>query len=426
MRKWVAIVGGFIFFQTLVGMAFPWPGQATSPQKDSLVRNEVIAGGPQDFMEVRHLVLKGSNREIGRALAAVASERHHVKPASSSDRLRTRARNHFLECQYRILFERMRGVADYYGKRLDDDALNFSALWYVKMRPGCSVIYYPSGVTADNVSVVSRNNDYSTGTLWGGWPGPGELTAAARPYLVEMHPDRGYASLALCVGDLLSGVMDGMNSAGLTVALLADGGQRGDPAFDTGVGLGTFQMQRYLLDTCATAAQAKEALLTTKQYSEWIRCHYLVADRHGNAFIWELSSDGNREYILESPGKPLITTNFSLHRHMNGKNLPSAEQARAICNRYSALAEGVAKHTGKLTTDAIKAVHQVADGTEAPENGRPPTRTHWHALYYPERRKLQVSFYLGEKSGASQPGNSGIRRSDYLEFTLTDAGWDTK
>jgi hypothetical protein len=57
---------------------------------------------------------------------------------------------------------------------------------------------------------------------------------------------------------------------------------------------------------------------------------------------------------------------------------------------------------------------------------RPPVRTHWHALYFPERRKLQVRFYLGEKSGESRSGNSGIRRSDYLEFTLTDAGGDTK
>ena len=37
-----------------------------------------------------------------------------------------------------------------------------------------------------------------------------------------MHPDRGYASLAVYSYDLLSGVLDGINSEGLTVALLAD------------------------------------------------------------------------------------------------------------------------------------------------------------------------------------------------------------
>jgi len=122
----------------------------------------------------------------------------------------------------------------------------------------------------------------------------------------------------------------------------------------------------------------------------------------------------------------VLTTNFSLHRHLEGKNLPSAEHAKAICDRYSALAERVAKQTGKLTSDAIKAVHQVAACTEpaSPESERPPTRTHWHALYYPELRKLEVSFYLGEKSGESQVDNLGIRRSDYLEFTLADGGGD--
>jgi predicted choloylglycine hydrolase len=430
MSKRVAISGGPIALLVLVGMSVGKPSQGPASPKQALIRDQVIAGGPHDFMEVRHLVLRGSNQEIGRALAAVAREQHRLKPAASSDPLRTRARNHYLERQYPILFERMRGVAEFYGERPDDDALDFSALRYVKMRPGCSVVYYPPGLTADNVGVVSRNSDYSTGTLWGAWPGPGQLPAAARPYLIEMHPDRGYASLALCAGDLLSGVLDGMNSAGLTVALLADGGERGDPAaepaFDTGVGLGAFQMQRYLLDTCATTAEAKEALLTTKQYYEFIRCKYLVADRHGTAFIWELSPAANREYILETPGKPLITTNFSLHRHLEGRNLPSVEGAREICSAYSALAEGVATHTGKFTSDAIKAVHQVAACTEpaAPESGRPPTRTHWHALYYPERRKLQVSFYLGEKSGASGSGNGGILRSDYLEFTLSEGGGD--
>src|SRR5262249_45649332 len=213
----------------------------------ALRQDKVIAGGPKDFMEVRHLVLKGSNREIGRALAAVARKRHQLKPAASSDPLRSRARRLYLERHYPILVERMRGVAEFYGERLDNDSLNMSALWYVKMRPGCSVVYYPPGVTAENVGVVSRNYDFSTGTLWGARPARGELPASARPYLIEIHPDQGYSSLALCVGDLLSGVIDGMNSAGLTVALLADSSERGDPppepAGDTGVGLGTLQMQ---------------------------------------------------------------------------------------------------------------------------------------------------------------------------------------
>jgi len=301
MRKRVTINAIPIVLLVLVGMSVGKPTQELASPKHALTRDRVIAGGPQDFMEVRHLVLRGSNRVIGRALAAVARERHHLKPVASSDPLRSRARNRYLERQYPILFERMRGVADSFGERLDNASLNFSALRYVKLQPGCSVVYYPPGVTAEKSGVVSRNTDFSTGTLWGARPARGELPAAARPYLIEMHPDQGYASLALCAGDLLSGVLDGINSAGLTVACLADAGERGDPRPEPaadGVGLGTFQMQRYLLDTCATTAEAKEALLITKHYYEAIRCKYLVADRHGTAFIWELSPAANREHIL--------------------------------------------------------------------------------------------------------------------------------
>jgi hypothetical protein len=432
MRNSVTIIGGLVPLLAILGMAGCETGREPASPKDALIQDKVIAGGPKDFMEVRHLVLKGSNREIGRALTAVARKRHQVKLAASSDPLHCRARRLYLERHYPILFERMRGVADCYGERLENDSVNMSALWYVKMKPGCSVVYYPPRMTDDNAGVLSRNNDYSTGTLWGARPARGELPAAARPYLIEMHPDRGYSSLALCVGDLLSGVLDGVNSAGLTVALLADSSEPGDPlpepAGDTGVGLGSLQMQRFLLDTCATTTEAKQALLTTRQYYELMRCKYLVADRHGTAFIWELSPDGNREYILEAPGKPLVTTNFSLHRHLDGKNLPSAKQARKICPRYTALAEGIAKHSGKFTRDDIKAVHRVADQTEpsSPDDVRPPGRTIWHALYFPEQRMVQVSFYLGEKREEGRWRKDRIIRSDYLEFRLADAGGDNR
>ena len=40
------------------------------------------------------------------------------------------------------------------------------------------------------------------------------------------------------------------------------------------------------------------------------------------------------------------------------------------------------------------------------------------ALYFPEQRKVQVSFYLRDEPAADQPGKTKIVRSDYLEFSL--------
>jgi predicted choloylglycine hydrolase len=423
--------GGLLVALGLVVLPARNLAQDKGTARGVLLQDRVVAGGPKDFLEVRHVVLKGSNADIGRALATLARERFRTEPLPSSDPLRTRVQRRYFQEHYPILFERMRGVASAFGGRLDDDTRNYSVLGYPgPLRFGCSVVHYPPSTTATGAGIVSRNYDFTTGTLMGTRPPPGELPATARPYLVEMHPDRGYASLAMYSYDMLNGVLDGINSEGLTVSLLADDELMNkfplEPAGQDAVGLGVLQMQRLLLDTCANVDEAKQALLLTKQYYEFIPVHYLIADRHGNAFVWEYSHTRNREHIIANPGKPLITTNFSLHRHLEGKKPPSARAVKEVCPRYCALAERLAGQAGKLTVDFIKESHKVADAIRpAPKAGpRAPVRTLWHALYFPEQRKVQISFYLRDEPEAGQPGNVRVVRSDYLEFRLgsTKAG----
>jgi hypothetical protein len=284
-------------------------------------------------------------------------------------------------------------------------------------------VYYPPGLTAAGVGIVSRNLDYSTGNAEWKKPRRGELPLYARPYLIELHPDRGYPSLALCAHDLLSGVVDGINSEGLTVAILDDS-DRDDPIDGTwggDAGLDELQTLRMLLDTCADVEQAREALLLTKQYYYASPCHYLVADRHGKAFVWEFSQTRNLTYAIEDPGKPLITTNFMLHHHLEGNRPPSAGRVKDVCPRYCALAEGIANQRGKLKVDFIKQNHRAVDATGSAGKGEPPGRTLWHALYYPEQRKVQVSFYLGDRPVAGRPGRGRVVRSEYQEFVLRTA-----
>jgi hypothetical protein len=385
--------------------------------------DSVIAGGKGDFMEVRHLVLKGSNEAIGKALARIARDRHGVKLVASSNGLRTRAQRHYLEKNAPLLFDRMRGVAAAYGKSIDDDGWNFSWLDYGHVAGGCSVICLPPGVTEDGHGLVSRDYDLSTGRF-GKRLRPGEEATTTRPYVVEMYPERGYASLAVYSYDVLSGVLDGVNSEGLTVALLADDELdrtfKMEPAGFDAVGLGVVQMLRVLLDTCASVEEAKEALLTNKQYYEINQVHYLVADRHGKAFVWEYSHAHNREYIVENPGKPLITTNFSLHSYLEDGKPPSSKGAEKACPRYCILADKLGGHQGKLGVDQIKEIHKLVDMTKTPPKSSPwaPTRTLWHALYSPERRSMQISFYLRDEPDTSQPEGIRIVRSSYREFKL--------
>jgi uncharacterized protein (TIGR03067 family) len=395
------------------------------PAEGIIKEDRIIAGGPKDSLEVRHLVLQGTNEAIGRTLAQLGRGRYQVQPQASRDPLRTRAQRRYIEKNFRMLYERMRGVASAFGRRLEDDSWNFSELGFIDLKAGCSVIYLPPSLTTAGKGIVSRDYDFTTGSIRFGPLQAGQLHPTARPYLLELHPDHGYASLAMVAYDLLSGVIDGINSEGLTVALLADDElalkYALEPTGEPAVGLGVLQTLRLLLDTCATATEAKEALLQTKQYYEFVPVHYLVADRFGNAFVWEYSHAHNKEFIIENPNRPLITTNFSLHRYLDRNRPPTADQARKVCPRYCLLTEQLAGRTGKISEAFLKETHKKVDAV-APKSGaglRPPNRTLWHALYFPEQCRLRISFYLRDEAVPDQPNKARIVRSDYVEFRVS-------
>ena len=275
-------------------------GCLSAAESNSVVQEDrVIAGGPGDSLEVRHLVLRGTNEQIGRALAEIAKERYGVRPEPANNPLQVRAQRKFLERNYPMLLDRMRGVAAAFGKSIEDDGWDFTALGFTDLKAACSIAHLPPSSTANGKSVVSRDYDFTTGALSFGFLPPGMLHPTARPYLLELHPDQGYASIAMVAYDLLSGVLDGINSEGLTVTLAMDdeifSHLKTEPTRGAAVGLGELQTLRLLLDTCATVEEAKQALLQTKQYYQYVPIHYLIADRHGNAFVWEYSESHNKE-----------------------------------------------------------------------------------------------------------------------------------
>jgi hypothetical protein len=413
----LAILGGAAY------LAGHTARERTAPA-DFVERERIIAGGPADSLEVRHLVLEGSNEQIGRRLGQLARERFDAKPSPSQDPLRTRVQRRYIEKNFPILYERMRGVASAFECDPNDDAWNQSSLDFTRLRGGCSVIFVPPACSANGMSLVSRDYDYSTGSLRFGFLEPGLRHATSRPYLLELHPDRGYASLAMVAYDLLSGVLDGVNSEGLTVMLLMDDELFSrypmEPTEGPAVGLGVLQTLRLLLDTCGSVAEAKETLLLTKQYYEAVPVHYLIADRFGHAFVWEYSQAHNKEYIVDDHEKPLVTTNFSLHKHLDNGRPPSLEQVKRVCPRYCRLTAGLAK-SEKLSEDFIKQTHKKADAEQPQwaDKSRPPIRTMWHTLYYPEERRGQFSFYLRDEPDPDRPDRVRVVRSDYVEFRLT-------
>ncbi|HJQ99912.1 MAG TPA: C45 family autoproteolytic acyltransferase/hydrolase [Candidatus Polarisedimenticolaceae bacterium] len=401
-------------------------GCVSAAQTSVVQEDRVIAGSPKDSLEVRHLVLRGTNEQIGRALAEIGKERYGVRLEPARDPGQVRAQRKFLERNYPILLDRMRGVAAAFGKSVDDDAWDFAGLGFTDLKAGCSIVHAPPSMTTNGKSIVSRDYDFTTGSLGFGFLPPGMLHPTARPYLLELHPDKGYASIAMVAYDLLSGVLDGINSEGLTVTLAMDNQIFSDgttePTRAPAVGLGELQTLRLLLDTCATVEEAKQALMGTKQYYQYVPIHYLIADRHGDSFVWEYSESHNKEYVIENPGKLLVMTNFTIHSQMEDGKPPSAEKARATCKRYAYLNEKLAQ--GGLDDETIRNFHRACDAqaSQAVNPNEPPERTFWHAFYYPEERRVRLSYYLRDEP---LPGNDRFVkpvRSDYVEFRLEPTG----
>jgi hypothetical protein len=234
------------------------------------------------------------------------------------------------------------------------------------------------------------------------------------PYLLELHPTDAHASLAVVAFDLL-GVVDGINSEGLTVALLADdelsamGEARPSPGVQAG--LDVLQVGRFLLDTCKDVEQAKAALRASTLYYTSIPCHYLIADAAGRAFIWENAIDlAGGHVIEEESGGPLVSTNYLRHLHPDPASLIEDPDPRGLFGRHAALLERF-ETQGEFALDEVRANAACVSAQARASAGFAPGRTLWHALYFPGERRMEIDFYLGE--GAAEP-----RRSPSRSFTL--------
>lgn len=403
-------------------------------------------GGPGDFMTVRHLTIHGTNFQIGQTLGRQAVERYGRTPDFlAADPLYARARRVYIQRQYPIHWERMKGVADAFGLDPEDDRYDLTGLGYLVEVPmpafGCSAIYFPPATTATGGGYLSRNYDFFVGSMAEVMQVP--LPPAVKeqlppvmsePYLMEWYPeDGGYASVAIHAFDTLAGTLDGINSVGLVVSILADDealaelGPRLEPHFGPQqvVGLHELAVMRLLLDTCATVAEAKEALLTIKQHYRFVPCHYIVADRAGHSFVYENSTGRNVQHVIDGTGQPQVVTNFQLYKHPTPEAMPDGPLTleNEAFWRYRRLTDEIGNHQGSFTAEEMKATNACVNILRVIETASTddtlygvPTRTVWHTLYDQEAGTVEASFYLGE--GVQADGTRRERRSEYLAVAL--------
>lgn len=438
---------------------------------------ETVLTGPDSFMTVRRLTIHGTNFQIGRRIGEIAIGRYGTSLAQHvGDPLYARARRLYLQRNYPVQWERVRGVAAALGVEADDDRYDLSTLWYnldlpgqMKMpisppeqgaasaframeSPGCSVVYYPPSTTSTDHGYLSRNYDFSTGAMADvmSIPVPPEAKAQmpavmSEPYIMEWYPeDGGYASIAIHAFDILSGTLDGINSAGLVVSILADDEGIAElgpkleihPGPPRITGIHELQVMRFVLDNCATVEDAKEALLVAKQYYTFVPNHYIIADKEGNSFIFENSLGRNAQYIFDGSRadrrRPQVVTNFELYKHPTIDDMPGGPltpETNAFW-RYRTLVDrinGTIEAGEFFTQDSIKANNNCANILSMLQTmSTGPTyqsiaanmraRTLWHSLYDQQGKSVEFSFYLGEKAQSNGPLIE--HRSDYLQFAL--------
>ncbi len=370
----------------------------------------IVAGGPDDFMTVRHLRFRGSQREIGKKLAEIAKSRNALQPFDQGVAL-AKKRRAFYQEYYPLHYQRALGAADLFGVT-DDGSKDTMLLPYNCPDFGCSVVYYPPDHTATGNATLSRNYDFPT-VSWAKMIGSptqkDQRPTTADPYVIEVYPDKGYPSLYLCAYELLGSALDGINSEGLTVALLANSGKEpAKPSCKWQAGLSELEIVRYLLENCANVDEARKALSSVETYYFVVPCHYIIGDRHGNSFVWEYSLDLKHRFTIEGEKKVQWVTNHALHEYPKVKNIPASHTSSTF-RRFKRLNDKINKSGKKHSVDTIKQINFCVRANEMSEGA---VRTLWHALYNCEKRSLEIDFYLGETRSYKQ------KRSGYMHFKL--------
>jgi len=423
------ILGVLMVSVSIVAVSAIAFGQTSSPV---IVRNEVLlAKESGTYMEVRHIVLRGSNEEIGKALGDIAQEWLGVKLGRYAAPVYAKARRLYMEKNYPILLERMKGIARSYGISSMDNTYVTSGLYYDMAPFACSSVYFPASSTTNGHALFSHNMDFYITTMremMGMDPVEGEHDMFSRNFVMELYPDKGYPSIVVGALDLLNGAQSGMNSEGLIVAMLADhdapASDKISPLGDDSGGLNILQLVRLLLDTCASVEEAKCVLLNNKLTVGFEPAHLQVCDRFDNSFIFETSSKDFSSYFTDNRGRPQIMTNHAVYLYPDVNEFPeySPKATYNTFYRYRTLYDYLQEHQGKFSDDDAKEAlsrvyahtHDVDEGAALPT----PCRTLWPVVYDINERTLELKFYL--KDGEVDPitGDPTLMFSQPFKFRL--------
>ncbi|MHB8119133.1 MAG: C45 family autoproteolytic acyltransferase/hydrolase [Methanothrix sp.] len=407
----------------------------------AIVKDEVfIAKENGTQVEWRHIVLKGNNTQIGMAQAEISQRDYGVNSLTRyADPVYGKARQTYMERNYPMMEERMKGIAMAYGLSPDNASFDTNTLPYDMGSLACSMIYFPPQTAENGHAITARNLEWYLVPMDLYLSRTENATGnetSSRNFLLEIYPDQGYSTLAIGTSDL-NIVIDGLNSVGLGISLLVDEGM--EPALmmplsgDRNSGIMSAQMTRLVLDTCKSVEEAKIAFLANKEYLPMAGVHYMVYDDQGNSAIIEWNrTDGNLYFTDGNSSKPNIMTNhpmfifskYTLKDLLREDLLPFGDPYNTF-NRYIRLDNITSSHKGKFSEeDAAAALREVFANTMVEVEGatKPlPINTIYNVILDLNERSLKVKFYL--KNGPVDPVTNETTSvfSPYLTFKMNDS-----
>lgn len=353
------------------------------------------------------LHLSGPNRDIGAALADHAARCFGTTPDPEGDE--TIARAAILAKVAPHLCARAEGVRVRFPG-CDPFSLPFLMAGAPDRLPAaCSVALLPA--RGGSGPWLVRNFDFgflSAAALAGG-PADGVPMVAA-PHLLSLAPkDGGRATCGISVFDLFGALTCGVNDAGLGVALLQHlGGARldGPPGSFNEV-----EVVRIILETCTKVEEAEAALAALPRRTAWLPCRYLVADAHGQGFVWSQRVKSNgasaAPRIVRDASGFLVATN---HDPEDGPQ--DLADAGAMTNDIGSSIQRL-RALCMIGRDADpEEVSAAARVLAFDPEGKPIGGTIWSAIYDLGRRCASVRFLSGRSGdrpvmGAPVAGRAG-------------------
>jgi len=408
-----------------------------------IVKNEpVFAASSEDYSKPRHIIVKGSNEEIGFDLGTLAKNEYGVELGKYKDPIYGVARREYLARNWPSMLERSKGVLRAFGFPEDDnvhDATQLPFDFYDYNEGGqldfntCSAAVLPIE-KSNGGTFVSRNFDLMAMYLWSDLQGKkapeGAHMAWSRAVVVELRPDNGYSSILVGGQELLSPYIDGINEKGLYVSLFHDPAAVGDEA---GVasgkcisGVSMLQSVSLIMDTCATVEEAKKHILANRFIQTVLTAHAIIADAAGNSTVFEITGK-SQEYVFtdREKGEPQFITNHPISTYPELSSFPKVDKnaehntfqrMHIFAGAYAKLTPPFVKEDATSMTDAVHCAF--VDDTRA--EAAPKERTLINTTADLSKPEISVRWYLGDVGPIEGTNHMEDRMSEYYTFGFSN------